>query len=319
MTGSFDNIPVIDVAPLAAGGAEGVRRIAREMRVASESAGFFYVRNHGISTASREAALAAARAFFALPEAEKRRVSVNALHRGYVPMGQTTLSEDARADMKESFVWGLELAADDADVRAGKALMGPNRWPAAMPGMAGALYGYFEEAMACGHRLLRGLAVALDLPEGYFAARFAKPLARGAIIHYPPQPPAEPDDQFGTSAHTDYGGLTLLWQDANGGLEVLNRDGVWVAATPIPDTLVINVGDLLSRWTNDVFASNAHRVVNRSGRERYSMPVFFDPDYDTEIATLESCIDDHRPAQYPATTCGAYIVKRFDSVFEYRK
>lgn len=319
MNGSFDHIPVIDLGPLRNGGADGLRLVAGEMRAASRTAGFFYIRDHGIPETTREAALAAAKVFFALPEEQKLGVKVNSLHRGYVPMGQTVLSDGARSDLKESFVWGLELGEDDPDVRAGKALMGPNIWPDGVPNMRRALYGYFEETEKCGHLLLRALAVALDLPESYFTERFGKPLARGAVLHYPPQPPTDPDGQFGTSAHTDYGGLTLLWQDGNGGLEVLNRDGDWVAAPPIPGTLVINVGDLLSRWTNDVFASNPHRVVNRSGNERYSMPVFFDPDYDTVIETLESCIDSDHPSGYAPTTCGDYIRGRFDAVFEYRK
>jgi isopenicillin N synthase-like dioxygenase len=128
-----------------------------------------------------------------------------------------------------------------------------------------------------------------------------------------------PDDQFGTSAHTDYGCVTLLWQDSVGGLEVRNKAGQWIPAPPVPGSFVINLGDFMARWTNDRYASTPHRVVNRSGRERFSMPVFLDPDHDTLVQCLPSCQGPDNPPRYPATTCGTYIQSRFDDVFAYRK
>ena len=313
---SFDHIPVIDLAPMAGG---GVRGVAEAMRAASQGAGFFYVTNHGVPEASIEAAQGAARAFFARPERDKDRVAVNALHRGFVAMGEATLRDDVEADRKESFVWGLELGPDDPDVRAGKALMGPNLWPADMPQMRAALYGWYEAIGSCARTILRALAVGLDLPETYFVTRFEKPLARGALVHYPPHPKDAGAGTFGTAAHTDYGGITVVWQDDSGGLEVENRDGEWVPAHPIPGALVVNIGDLMARWTNDVFASNPHRVINRSGGERFSMAVFFDPDFDTVIETLPSCLAPGERPRYEPTTCGAYIQQRFDAVFRYRQ
>ena len=227
--------------------------------------------------------------------------------------------KDADTDRKESYVWGLELGEDDPDVRDGKPLMGPNQWPQDMPEMRTALYGWYEAALGCARTILRVLAVGLDLPEPFFVARFAKPLARGALVYYPPHPVQADARTFGVAAHTDYGGITLVHQDDAGGLEVENRDGVWVPAHPIPGTLVVNIGDLMARWTNDVFASTPHRVVNRSGRERYAMAVFCDPDFDTVIETPPGGLAPGETPRYPPTTCGAYIVERFDSVFRYRK
>ena len=314
----FDRIPVIDAGPLAGGDEAAIRETASAMRAASETAGFFCISNHGVAEAVTEAAVEASRRFFARPLAEKRRVAVDALHRGYIEMGEATLKDGVESDRKESFVWGLELGPDDPDVAAGKPLMGPNRWPGDMPEMRGALYGWYEAVGACARNVLKGLAVGLGLPADYFEARFAKPLARGSLVRYPPHPADAGPRVFGTVAHTDYGGITLVWQDDSGGLEVENRAGDWVPVHPIPGTLVVNIGDLMARWTNDVFASNPHRVINRSGRERHSMAVFFDPDHDTVIETLPTCLAPDELPGYPPTTCGAYIGERFDAVFRYR-
>jgi isopenicillin N synthase-like dioxygenase len=215
-------------------------------------------------------------------------------------------------------VWGLELSANDPDVLSGKSLMGPNQWPSFLPELQRDLYDYFLEALACGRRLMKGLAASLDRPCDFFENAFAKPLARGGTIYYPPQPWDMGDNQFGVAPHTDYGGLTLLAQDEVGGLQVLSKSGDWLTARPLPGTLVINVGDLLGRWTNDRFNSNAHRVVNSTGRERQSIPIFFDPYYDT-IIDPRDLLDDPGQAKYPPITCGDHIVERFGRVFKYRQ
>lgn len=316
---NFDRIPIIDVGALRTGGAADVAQIGGEMRRASETAGFFYVTNHGVPAAVTDGAQAAAASFFARPAEEKLKVKVDARHRGYVGFGQAKLSTGARADLKETFVWGLELGPDDPDVIAGKPLMGPNQWPDGMPEFRSALDAFYAALSDCARQLLRPLAVGIGLPETWFVERFEKPLARGAVLHYPPQPGEAPGDQFGVSAHTDYGGITLVWQDANGGLEVCNPKGEWVAAPPVPGAFVVNMGDLMERWTNHRYASNPHRVTNRSGRERYSMALFFDPEFDTEISCIETCRAPDEPPRYPPVRCGDYVVGRFDNVFEYRK
>jgi isopenicillin N synthase-like dioxygenase len=316
---AFQEIPVVDLAPLLTGAPGGVKAVADEIDRHATEVGFFYVTHHGVAQALIDDVVAAARRFFALTDGQKLEISVSRRHRGFVKMGQAVLSKGARADFKESFVWGLELPEDDPDVRAGKALMGPNLWPAEVPELRPAIERYFRAIQDCGLTLLRAFAVALDLPEHYFTERYRKPLARGAVLHYPSQSPTMPDDQFGTSAHTDYGCVTLLWQDSVGGLEVRNKAGQWIPAPPVPGTFVINLGDFMARWTNDRYASTPHRVVNRSGRERFSLPVFFDPDYDTLVECLPSCHGPGNPPRYPVTTCGAYIQSRFDDVFVYRK
>ncbi len=311
------SIPVIDMGPLTGSDLTAVRVAGQALLEAARDVGFFYVRNHGVPHQLIERAYALSRRFFALPEEAKQRVRINAIHRGFLAVGGARMYETARVDLKESFIWGPELGRDDPDVAAGRPLMGPNQWPADLPELAPALMDYSSAVMACARSLLRGFAVSLGLDADFFRERFTKPLARCSLIYYPPQPPDSGSDQFGVAPHTDYGGLTLLNQDDTGGLQVRARSGEWVTAVPIPGTFVVNVGDLMARWTNDRFVSTPHRVVNSSGRARYSMALFFDPAFDTVIDPR-----DLRPdgaALYPPVTCGEYIVSRFNKAFTYRR
>jgi isopenicillin N synthase-like dioxygenase len=318
-TVDFSEIPVIDLAGLHAPGEPGLAAVGAAIRRAATEVGFFYISNHGVKQPMIDAAFAASRAFFRAPAAVKETARVNALHRGWLAPGGAVMDGARRPDLKESFIFGLDLPETDEDVRAGKPLMGQNRWPPGMPAFKAAMDAYYGEVLGCGQRLLRGFAAALDLPPDHFAAAFAKPLARGTTIWYPPQPPELGESQFGVSAHTDYGCITILAQDDTGGLQVQNRAGEWIAAPPIPGTYVINIGDLMARWTNDLFVSTPHRVVNSSGRERQSIAVFYDPHPDTEVAALAGCVSPGTAPAYPPTTCGAHILGRFARSFAYRK
>jgi isopenicillin N synthase-like dioxygenase len=310
-------IPVIDMAPLGGRDRAAIAATGRELQDAAEQVGFFYVRNHGVDEALIERVYAESKRFFALPPAEKDSVRIDARHRGFLAVGAARMYDEARVDLKESFIWGPELGIDDPDVAAGRPLMGPNQWPATMPELAPVLTEYSDAVMDCGRRLLRGFAVSLGLDAEFFRPLFAKPLARCSLIYYPPQPRESGSEQFGVAPHTDYGGLTLLSQDDTGGLQVRTRAGEWVTALPIPGTFVVNVGDLMARWTNDRFVSTPHRVVNSSGRARYSVGVFFDPAFDTVIDP--SALRPPGSALYPKVTCGEYIVGRLDKAFSYRK
>lgn len=309
-------IPVIDIAGLYGDDSGALLTVAAQMREAAERVGFFYVRNHGIPAALIERTEALARRFFAFPLEEKLSVAPRSHHRGFLHVGQAKMHERARPDLKESFVWGLDIAEDDPDFLAGNRMLGPNVWPAFLPELRPVLNEYFDAANACGRVLLRAFAASLGVAPDRFTRHFDKPVTRGSLVYYPPQPPEAGETQFGVSPHTDYGVITLLHQDPVGGLQVSNRRGEWVVAHPIEGTLVVNVGDLLARWTNDRFRSNPHRVVNTSGRERLSIAVFVDPDYDTPIEPVVLAGDT---ARYPPTRCGEYILGRFDRSFAYRQ
>lgn len=312
---SESEIPVIDLAPIFAGEASGYQRVATEMRAAAEAVGFFYIRNHGVPEATIEAAQAIAHDFFACRQEDKLRVAMRGGgHRGFLRIGEAKMYENALSDLKESYVWGLDIASDDPDFLAGS-ILAPNAWPDYLPGMQPALNEFFAATHICGRHLLRAFAASLDLPLDYFLGSFDKPVSRGSLVYYPPQPADLGRQQFGVGPHTDYGCLTLVYQDAVGGLQVATREGEWVTAVPIEGTFVVNIGDLMARWSNDHFKSTPHRVVNSSGVERYSVAMFIDPNADTEVIPA---YEEETP-RFDPVRVGDYVQSRYDASFEYRK
>jgi isopenicillin N synthase-like dioxygenase len=306
------SLPIIDMAGVSDRDPAAMSNVARQINAACTETGFFYVRNHGLADSTALQAVETAAAFFALPnEVKHRSDAVN--HRGYIGMGDAFMKGATRSDLKESYVIGLELPANDPDVVAGEGLRGPNVWPGDLPAFQRDLSAYYNAIAVCGADLLSVVALSLGQGPDFFVDKYTKPLQRTNIIHYPPHPPQSPDDQFGGAAHTDYGCITLLWQDQNGGLEVEKRDGTWVAANPVPGTLVINVGDLLERWSGGQYVSNMHRVVNRSGRERYSIATFFDPNYRAMVDPASFGQEAEAPI-----LAGDYILGRIRSSFSYR-
>jgi isopenicillin N synthase-like dioxygenase len=169
--------------------------------------------------------------------------------------------------------------------------------------------------VALGRRVLEAFALALHLPWNYFQSMCQKPMVTMRLLHYPPQPIILDEDQLGCGAHTDYECFTLLSQSNQSGLQVQNNQGEWINAQPIPNTFVVNIGDLMQRWTDDKFKSTIHRVINTSGTTRYSIPVFFGPDYFAEIKSLTT---DQTP-KYPPVIAGEYLTQRFDDTYHYRQ
>ena len=315
----FTSIPVIDISPLYGDDIAGARAVAADIRRASVEAGFFYIRGHHMPPDLMRATLMASKFFFSRPEAEKRAIQVNGAHRGYVPFAQTTLGRQYKADLKESFNFAFPFTVDDPDVLAGKPLIGVNQWPQGEEVWRGVLEDYYRTLFEVGQRVLEGFAIALEAPRTYFRDLYKRPLVRTRLLHYPPQPEGSGEDQFGAAPHTDWGCMTLLWQDQVGGLQVRNRAGQWIAAPYIEGTFVVNIGDMLERWSNDLFVSTPHRVVNASGRERYSIPMFYDPDFDTAVECLPNCSGTGNPPKYPRTVAGEYITAKYDEAYAYRK
>lgn len=314
---ALDTIPVIDVSPLWDDSPAAFDAIARQIRQASTEIGFFYVRGHNVSRDLMTAVYFAAKYFFALPAATKEAIKVNSAHRGYVPFAQTTQPGKQHPDRKESFNFAYPFAPGDPEMSAGHALIGLNQWPAEEARWRAVMEAYYATVFELGQRILQGFAVALDLPTGFFRGVYRNPLVRARLLHYPPQPPG--DEGQSAAEHTDYGAITILWQDDVGGLQVRNRAGDWIAAPPVEDTFVINIGDMLQRWSNDLFISTPHRVLNSSGRERYSIPVFYDPDYNTLVECLPNCATAESPAKYPPIVAGDYITGRYDNSYAYRR
>jgi isopenicillin N synthase-like dioxygenase len=309
-------LPLIDLSPLVDGRPAG--STIEQIDAACRDVGFFLVEGHGIPEPVRTGALDAARWFFEHPVPWKERFLIDrsAHHRGWVPPERETLQPDLRGDNKEALDLGADLPADDPAVVDGMGLLGPNQWPDE-PWFRAAIESYFAAVAAVAATVLQALALALDLEADHFARRMQRPACNLRLLHYPPQPGPAPD-QLGCGAHTDYGLVTLLATDGNGGLEVQRRDGTWLAATAAPDVLVVNLGDMLARWTNDRYVSTPHRVVSPSGGHRYSMPFFVNPDVDAVVACIPSCAGPDRPARYEPIGAGAYLHQRFDATHAYR-
>lgn len=312
-------LPIIELSGLVAGDAATESRVAEEIRAACLTHGFFYVRNHGVGDDIIRRTVEQAQLFFRQPIEEKLKAKVNMRHRGFNALGDALMYEAKKPDYKEFFSIGLELPEDDPDVVAGQALRGPNNWPPGKPEFRAALSAYYDAMGACGAIILRCVARSLGAAPDFFADKYRKRLQRTQIIYYPPQPESLGEDQFGVAPHTDFGCLTLLWQDDSGGLEVYDRaTRGWIAAPPLPGTLVVNVGDLLGRWTNDRYASTPHRVVNRSGHERFSIATFYDPDYTAIVDPRDIGVAESE-CRYPPIAAGDHILGRIQRSFGYRK
>ncbi len=308
-----EEIPVVDITPLRDG--SDPKSVAQALHAASQGLGFIYIRGHGIPEEVIAAARAAAYDFFHADPEAKEGVRVSDRHRGWLGRGGAKMQDDAKADLKESFIWGFQ--DEEGKTPEDHPLRGQNRWPAFQPGLETAAMSYYDHVHAVAHQLMRGFALGLDLPVDFFLRSADKPLSRCSFVYYPPQDASAGADQFGVGPHTDFGVLTVLCQDNVGGLQVQDTNGEWIEAPPIPGTLLVNVADLLTRWTDGAYKSTVHRVVNSSGRERMSLVLAFDPNPETMIDSRDVFGPDHVSKDEPIT-CGDYLIWRFGKAFAYR-
>jgi isopenicillin N synthase-like dioxygenase len=312
-------LPIIDIGGLSSAALADRKAVAERLRAACLDNGFFYVVNHGVPPALIDALLEETKRFFDSSAAAKSAVdkSLSFCQRGFEPMRAQTLEAGAPPDLKESFYIGPELSLDDPRVVARRFNHGPNQWPADMPSFRPVTEAYFATMLELSQKLMAGLALALDLDEDYFAAYCTQPHATLRLLHYPPQPAHAAPGEKGAGAHSDFGGLTLLLQDEVGGLQVQgNSKDEWIHATPVPGAFVVNLGDMIARWTNDRFRSTVHRVVNASGRERYSVPFFFSGNPDQEVECLPSCLERGEAPKYPRTTVEGHLREMYRRTYK---
>jgi isopenicillin N synthase-like dioxygenase len=314
-------LPTIDMSPLF--GAEPDRRVAvaDEIGMAARRDGFFYVTGHGVQVETIARLDAEARAFFALPDTEKSEIAMSrggAAWRGWFPLlGELTSGEP---DQKEGLYFGEELLPDDRRVQSGWPMHGANLWPSRPAGLRGAVESYMAQTTRAAAALMEGVSLALGLPARHFAQSYLRnPTVLFRIFRYPPAA----STGWGVGEHTDYGLLTLMAQDDAGGLQVRADQG-WIDAPPIPGTLVCNIGDMLERLSGGQFVSAPHRVANRSGQERLSFPVFYDPDFE---AVMTPSVDPiglghrHRPRWDSVDPnvfdghYGEYLLRKVGAVF----
>jgi isopenicillin N synthase-like dioxygenase len=296
-------IPVIDFAPAFHGASDGLEAVAREVRSACERIGFFYLAGHGVAEATVAAAFRAAREFHAMPLDEKMRLTLNENNIGYLAVNQSmqrhsTVHRATRPNYNESFFISHDRAADHPDVLARAPLRGRNQWPQGHPAMRTAMVGYFKTLEALGERMLPVLARALDLPAGYFAPFFANEAHINLrFLHYPPQD-TDDDEQFGQGPHTDNSFITILAREGGPGLAVRLPTGEWLPPPVIPGAFLVNLGNVMKRWSNDRFLSTPHGVVNDSGTDRYSVAFFYSPNPDSMIECLPTCVGADNPPRY---------------------
>jgi len=305
-------LPIVDLAPLAEGEA-GFSRVAAAIGAACRDVGFFYVVGHGVPRALVDEAFAEARRFFALPLAMKQSIAIERVggNRGYLGLRREALDPAQGPDTKEAFNVGLDLKPDDPELLAGKPFRALNAWPN-LPGFRETMLAYFDACAALGLKLHRAFARDLGLPLGFFDDKFDRPMATLRLLRYPAASPGGDEDEVGAGVHTDYGNVTLLATDDVGGLEVRRRDGRWIDASPLAGAYVVNIGDCLMRWTNDIYVSTPHRVVNKSPRERYSIAFFFDPNPDALVAAIPSCVGDG-VAKHPPILAADHLKMRLDA------
>ncbi|KAF8900041.1 hypothetical protein CPB85DRAFT_1326496 [Mucidula mucida] len=293
---SFEEIPVIDLSDADSTDYAARRALADRIRDACIN-----VKNHGIPEDLVSAAVEAGKKFFALPKADKMQ--------GYTPLLGENTDPEGRGDLHEGFDLGWEDSGDAASYDG--AMSGGNVWPENLPehDFRNPVLEYYHSAVRLGQKLFPLFALALDLPEDFFIDKTTKPAAIMRLLHYPPQ--------NASSADEDGKCFTILWQDTVPALQVMNADGKWIDAVPISGTLVLNLGDQFARWTNDVFKSTLHRAINRSGAERYSMPLFFGTDYDVLLEPIPGCVSPEYPSKYKVVTAGEYVKSRLEATYSH--
>ena len=312
-------VPVVDLA-----GEKGV--VAAALAEACGRVGFLVVTGHGVPAAVIDRGWAAARAFFDLPEAAKRSVAMPrpGYPYGYSPVAGESLARslgDTRPpDLKESFSIGpadLTPPPDSADAVA--FAWAANLWPADPPGFRDAMLAYYQALSDLAGRLMRLFALGLDLAEDFFDSRIDRAISALRLLNYPDQPVPPELGQLRAGAHTDYGSLTILLpQDAPGGLEVRGPDAAWHAVPTVPGGFVINLGDLMARWTNDRWRSTLHRVVNpppdaAGSTRRQSIAFFHQPNWDAEVACQPTCLGPGETPRYPPVLSGPHMASKFRS------
>ncbi len=308
---SFHDIPIIDLTSLIDG--SDPIMVADQIAHVCKNIGFLYIKNHGVDKQLIKEAYAQAEAFFDLPLEQKQKLNIinsGQTLRGYIPMYGENVDPENTRDFKECFDFGL----NEDKVSP---FFGPNQMPENPAKFKQTFELYHKAMMTLARKLISAIALSLNLPADYFEALQKSPITIQRLLHYPPQEGNITQKEIGIGAHTDYGFLTILSQDDIGGLQVQNRNGDWISAPPVEDTFIVNIGDLVQTFTNDHYISTMHRVINTSGKERYSIPFFIDLDFDAEVSVVPTCHSKEKPPKYETYICGQHKYKRFVDSYEH--
>lgn len=306
---AFSEIPIIDIAGLVDG--SDPNGVAEKIGRSCEEVGFFYVKNHGVAEELVKGMYAATEEFFKLPAEAKEALHVaesGPTLRGYIPPFGENADPNNTRDLKEAFDFGVH----EEEVSP---FFGPNLMPAELPEFKEICEKYHDEMIALARKLVSAFAISLGLPADHFEQMQRHPITIQRLLHYPSQGDESAPDEIGIGAHTDYGFLTILSQDSVGGLQVQNKAGEWISAPPVEGTFIINIGDLVQAMTNGRYTSTVHRVINKSGVARYSVPFFIDLDFDAVVTTLPGYEGENNPFIEAPFSCGEYKYGRFVDVY----
>uniref|UniRef100_A0A5B7BEV8 Putative sexual differentiation process protein isp7-like isoform X1 n=1 Tax=Davidia involucrata TaxID=16924 RepID=A0A5B7BEV8_DAVIN len=280
--------------------------------------GFFYVINHGISQEFMDEVFAQSKMFFNLPISEKMKLLRNEKHRGYTPVLDEYLDPENQihGDYKEGYYIGVEVHEDDTDAQ--KPFYGLNVWPNAdtLSGWRHTMEKYHREALGVAKAVARIIALALDLEGDYFDRQemLGKPIATLRLLHYEGQISDPVKGIYGAGAHSDFGLITLLATDDIIGLQICKdkdaKPQIWEYVAPLRGAFIVNLGDMLERWSNCIFRSTLHRVLG-NGQERYSIAYFVEPSHDCLVECLPTCQSKENPPKFPPIRCETYMLQRY--------
>jgi len=278
-------IPKIDISEIEE--KEFSRRLLQDFFSAYNKYGFGYIINHGIEKTLIEQLFQVSKQFHSQPLSEKMRVALDHNHRGYIAINTSTDVNSKLADVKkpnqsESFMMMREDKSELPDVY----LSGPNQWPK-LENFKEVLEKYTFNMTKLGRNLMRLALLSSGVRDLSVMQSLDTPTIWLRLLHYPPISKNSPSDLYGSAPHTDFGCLTILAQDDIGGLQVQTREGEWIDVPKLEGSFVVNVGDMLSRYTNGLLRSTPHRVINKSGKERFSCPFFFDPHTNAVVQPLK--------------------------------
>ncbi|KAF2170292.1 hypothetical protein M409DRAFT_64608 [Zasmidium cellare ATCC 36951] len=316
-TGNFTSIPTIDLSALTSPDHSARKALAQEIYTACTTSGFFYASNHGIPEAEQTAIFDTMKRFFLEVDLQTKmeaHAHRNAAMRGYEPMLETQLDPRTKGDVKEAYSIGDCVIEPEQDYVGQTGRSPPahithpqNIWPSSTPWFREGMYRYYAAVYPLAMKLVRLFALAFGLQEDTFDKDFRFPIWGLRALHYPPLPADCEANANGLGAHADFSWFTMVLQDTVAGLEVLNRDGVWIEAPPKAGTFVVNVGQYLERQTNGKFVATVHRVRNKTGERRFSIPFFLSQDPDANIEVLESCLEPGQEKPPPINVGDLYI------------
>ncbi|RNA32948.1 iron oxidase [Brachionus plicatilis] len=288
-------IPVIDISALVNETDQSDKlKVANELNKVCSEHGFFYIVGHGVDAQLQQKLENLSRQFFNLPLETKLKIKRNSKLLGYFTVG-TELTYD-KPDHREGLWLGEELDPEDDLVKRNVPLHGPNSFPEEVPELRPVVLEYMNKILHLAHKLINGLALSLGLSESYFYDRYTKrPFYQLGIAHYPPVKVANESLEWGIGEHTDYGLLTILKQDNNGGLQIKPKSSDWIDAPPIENSFICNIGDMMDRITGGLYKSTLHRVKVQTKKDRISFPFFFEPSFFSRVTKIEglaNSVDD---------------------------